>query len=314
MPLTPKQLLEAQIKQLILLYGDAGDRVNKLLQGAALTDFKRFQYGQYDAQLKKIITALNIEADRIAKGVSKLSYKEGMDVAAEALKESGIDVGPVSMGAKIHTSALSAVSDQMTLDYLSANGSIEKDAKRILRMTQQKAIEEKAINDTIARGVIEGETRRAVSKRLTEQIQEAIGDGAKVVINGRRYDPAKYSELVSRTRTRECATEGMIRMAQEYDVVLFQWSFHEGACEICQRYQGKVYSLMEGQGYPVLEARPPVHPNCKHVLLPLVSADDEENEQMQRISNMRGFVRDGDTYDRALKGGKLDKTPIAPDK
>jgi hypothetical protein len=263
-PLLPADVRAAQ-KQLIRLYKEASVRIQKQLASATLTSFQSFNLTQQLSQINAIITALDIEAKNLSSRLVGPSYRLGLKLSSDSLTKAGMDVvGSVTanMGNLIATEAVAAIADQVALDLISANATMANQARRFLRATQQSLISEKDISDAIARGVIEGETRKQVSDRLLAQLKKELKGGPKVIINGRKYDPEYYAELVARTRTREAVTQGAIRFGMDNDVYLYQVSVHSGACPICIPYQGKIYAVVEGTGFPLLEERPPFHPRC----------------------------------------------------
>ena len=301
------------MRELIKVYERAQKRIRTALTSAALTDFQQFRYAEHAAQVETIIDALNLVRRDLAKGIIAPSYETGINITEWALEQAGRTPGRVEMGSVVHTTAVEAVTEQMVLDLATANESLRTSALRILRLTQQKVLDERQINELISEGIVQGETRVAVSRRLTWKLQEELEEGAKIVINGRNYDPKKYAELVARTRTREAVTEGAIRSAEEFGVFLFQWSVHENACPVCQQYQGKVYAMTEGTGFPLLTVRPPAHPRCEHTLLAyvlgsdetsLLPADAKENEALKRLSRSKqAFIHGQADYQRVLDGG-----------
>jgi len=299
-----KPAIEKRIRELVAVYKRSQARLRKELMSAALTDFQQFRYAEHLAQIEAIVSALEAARKGLSRGLIKPAYLAGTNITEWALEQSGRPMVPVDIGNRLHVGAIEAVADQLAADLTYANDSLMLQARRILRLTQQKVIEEREVNAILSQGLVAGETRRDVSRRLTTALQKEMEDGAKVVINGRKYDPASYAELVTRTRTREAVTEGAMRSAEAWGVYLFQWSVHENSCPVCQQWQGKVFSIIEGTGYPLLEVRPPAHPNCEHVLLAYVGVPGEE-ERLKEISSTRGtFVHGGEDYQRVLGGGK----------
>lgn len=300
--------VEKRTEELIRAYRLAKEQIENQLNQAALTSFQKFRLGEQLKQVNAIMTALDALAVETARRIQRASYKVGADMAAQALQDYGIDVEPVNFGNRIHTEALNAVTDQMAQDLLTANRSMRAQAKQILRKTQQKVLDERQINDIVSEGIIQGETRREVSGRLTEALRKELGEGAKVEIVGRdgvkrQYDPAYYAEIVARTRTREAVTEGSIRFGQQYGITLFQISVHDNPClEICQRLQGKVFSTVPGGEFPFLKRRPPMHPKCRHTAIPFVARNKEELARLRAFSNSTNVVANLPDYQLIASG------------
>ena len=77
-----------------------------------------------------------------------------------------------------------------------------------------------------------------------------------------------------------------------------QISVHSGSCPVCLPIQGKVFSLTGNTpGFPVLQnsQKPPIHPNCKHVLVGVNREIMERRgllEPMREMSNSAEAVPD----------------------
>lgn len=305
-PLSP--MTQKRIEALLRLYRDSQARINKQLASAATTNFKKWRLNEELAQINRIVDALD-EAARNASGkIIPTTYGQGADIARDAMIERGMDLPAVNLGNKIHTASVQALADQMAADMLGANASIKRMARRILMQTQQTIVDESQINDIIGRGLVEGASRRDVSSGLRAALEKNLAKGAKVEIIGkdgkkRLYDPGDYAELVARTRTREAVTEGSVRFGMQHGVTLFQVSVHDNPCEaICAAKQGKIYSMVSGQGFPVLNDKPPFHPRCLHVLLPYVVADDSELARLRGFSNSKRRVANLAEYAEIERG------------
>jgi hypothetical protein len=264
----PPALIEERIQALIRTYSAAQTKLERLLARASVTEFQNFRYGEQLKQIKAIVAALNVEAEEVARGIMPAAYQYGANLSADALEKSGMDIERVSWGNKIHTEAVNAVTDQMTVDLLRANQDLGHIANRILRLSQQTAIEDAQMSKVVAEGIATGATRKEVSTSIQSDLEEALGKGVRVKAGKATFEPRYYAELVARTRTREAVTEGSIRFQLQYGVDLVQISEHPNACEYCQEFQGQIFSISgTSEQYPKLEARPPYHPHCLHVCL-----------------------------------------------
>lgn len=304
--------VKARLKSLRKVYESAQKRIDRQLQKAALTPFQEFRLGEHKKQIDAILTALTAEIDQVSSATVELAYKDGVDLTVTALKRQGMATGGIDLGNRLHTGAIQAVTDQMTMDLLEANGALGDHATRILRKVKASKLEESTVNEAISRGLAEGETLRETSKNLRKEIQKSVGGGAKVKVHCkdgtvRHYEPGYYAEMVAQTRTREATTQGNINGVIEYGITLFQVSFHEGACDYCVQFQGKVYSLdgKEG-GFPKLEERPPYHPWCEHVLVPFVpeAKDEGEVDALRAASNNKDLeITSNAEYREIVQGG-----------
>jgi hypothetical protein len=310
----PSVELEARIKELVRVYRTARENIYARLREGALTSFQEFRLQEHKKQINTIIRELDKAAVQVAEGIIPPMYEHGADIAAVALRDQGKRVGNLNMGNRIHTRAVQALTEQMAQDLLFANSGILQQATRILRKTQQAAINDRQINQLIAQGLAQGETRTEVSERLTAALRKKVGldDGIRITVRGeksvRHFTPEYYAELVARTQTREASTEGALRFGQERGYSLYRISTHEGACPMCQVYQGKIYSVTPHPDFPELDARPPFHPNCTHIMTPVdpdTLKERGEYDALSALSNDKGsFVHGSRDYDAILEGAK----------
>lgn len=307
-----------RIQALMGTYERAATEIRDTLTRAALTASARARAKSHLKQIESVITALNAEAVDAANSFSAFGFQQGKDLTVEALRKQGINL-PREFGTGIDTAAVQAVSDQMAQDLLEANGRLLVNAKRILRKTQQTVLSEETINADVASGVLEGKTRNQMIARMRDSLLKEL-DGATLIEVGegdkiRHYEPGYYAKMVAHTRHREAVTAGLMNTAHEADVSLFRWSIHEGACEKCQKYQGKVFSSGGDSKFPALTAKPPLHPFCEHVLTAFVEAyfEDDKLKTFQKLSNDPGYVHSTSDWNRAVSGdGTLHAEPWMP--
>lgn len=147
-----------------------------------------------------------------------------------------------------------------------------KQFEKLFRATQQTLIQDERITKQIAEGILVGNPPKTAARTIQNELEKVmIREGRTLEINGRTYDPGSYSELVARTRGREVQSIGAIETIKSFGVDLVRISSHNTTTELCQEYEGNTYSLTgETEGYPVLDAYPPFHPNCLHVIVPVV--------------------------------------------
>lgn len=154
------------------------------------------------------------------------------------------------------------------------------DCERILLETKQLAIAEHKINKAIARGLKAGENPRTFGAAIAKMLKRKLA-GNTLTIKGRNYNPAKYAELVARTRGREIQSIAAIETLKSYGLDLCKISSHSTTTQVCKQYEGKIFSLTGKNAtiiknrkeitYPVLTKKPPFHPGCKHVIIPYIT-------------------------------------------
>jgi predicted transcriptional regulator len=210
-------------------------------------------------------------AEWIARNVPK-SYLRGVRVADLSFGEIGI-TGPGNIQPLVHREAIQTLVNNLQDDLLDKTERMERGYRTLVRRTQLTAARDKAITDSVARGIAEGKARREVSREIKAKLIDELGD-APLVINGRNYRPDKYAELVARTMTREAQTAGTVNRVIEAGHDLVMVTAH-GAKDGCGFYEGKVFSISGvSDKYPSLDqipnGGPPFHPNCRHGLAPFV--------------------------------------------
>ncbi|NQU44855.1 hypothetical protein HQ520_16315 [bacterium] len=286
--------MRRKIQTLTVIYADTQDRITTLLMsGVPQTAAQQARMNDILKQVNREIVVLNQQARAWAGGAAKEAYQKGMDITSQTLSQLGYTGSGVNFGARMHVQAVNVIADQMTADLLTANGSILRNATRFVRSTQQALITEGEINRQIIGGLIEGKTRRDVSKLIERRLMDQIEGGRLLTINGRNYQPRSYAELVARTRTREATSRGTVNATTQAGVDLVQISDHGTDTPICQVYEGKTFSISGGHSdFPQLDRMPPFHPGCWHAILPVI-----ENVLIRR-----------DEYDQAVEASNQDLT------
>lgn len=286
--LSREAYLATQITQLRNVYTTVKNRLLAKLKDVDITDFGAYRANALLREVNTLTKVLDVKARSWAEKSMPLSYDRGLDIAAQRIKAQGVSRF-VNYDAKVHTSAVEILIDGVTLDLLTANNNMKNQIARYVRATQQQAIKDEQISKMIAEGIIEGQTRREVSNALLKEMKKNLEDGRFIPINGRNYRVDSYAELVARTRTREATTNGIVNTATYYGMDLVQWDAHEEPCEDCQQYSGRVYSISGTHpDFPALEEQPPIHPNCRCVIVP-VTEDHLESSgnygELVKLSN-----------------------------
>jgi hypothetical protein len=90
--------------------------------------------------------------------------------------------------------------------------------------------------------------------------------------------------MVARSTTREAGNLARLNQLTENGYDLVKLSEHYPTCDLCARFQGRVYSISgKDKRFPPLETAfrfgyKNIHPNCRHVALPWVEALKSEEE------------------------------------
>jgi hypothetical protein len=93
------------------------------------------------------------------------------------------------------------------------------------------------------------------------------------------YNLGAYARMVARTTLREAQTQATLDLCATYENDLVEISDHNTDCELCEQYEGNIYSLSGNDSeYPKLEEETPFHPNCQHSILPTSSEAQRARE------------------------------------
>lgn len=155
--------------------------------------------------------------------------------------------------------------------------------------------------DAVAEKLSTGQTIRQAQKRIVEQLTQ---DGMQAVVgtSGRKMRLETYAELVARTTTRETTNTATVDTARQWGNDLVKFTTHYPTCEVCAPVQGRVFSISgQDQHFPALNSVPgfdrgfkTIHPNCRHVLVPIVWALCSEEEKARYRADAGKPVK-GDT-------------------
>jgi len=240
-------------------------RVQRLV-ARARTDFQRWRLDEILAQLRAEKDRLDAYAMQWATRATSESFRAGVEFV---VPDTARITGTFN---QVHRGAIEALTAQIQADLLTANERMAGNVERIIRLTRQTVVADAAISEAIRSGVAIGEARRDTSMRLLGLLTGDYDEGRLIPVvcrDGvtRRYEAGYYAELVARTRTREAASAGIANQAQALGMDLVQISDHNTPTPICQRYEGKIFSLSgSNPDFPRLDRFPPFHPNCKHVM------------------------------------------------
>jgi hypothetical protein len=150
--------------------------------------------------------------------------------------------------------------------------------KSIIGVVQEFDYEdmEGEIADLAAQAVKQELSSGALKKQIMDRLRELVGDENFIQIGERMYNLGAYARMVARTTLREAQTQATLDLCATYENDLVEISDHNTDCELCQQYEGNIYSLSGNDPeYPKLEEETPFHPNCQHSMLP-TSAEAQE--------------------------------------
>jgi hypothetical protein len=98
-----------------------------------------------------------------------------------------------------------------------------------------------------------------------------------------------FGKSKSGMELRKVQTKATFDSCRELENDLVEVSIHPTDCEICMKYEGRIFSISGKHPiYPKLVNMPPFHPDCRHSILPT------SEEAIEVVTRMRG------TYESTL--------------
>jgi hypothetical protein len=302
---------------LIRFYEEAETRLEYLVGQVGRTAFDNRRAQLILQQIDSTIRALQEGQRGWADKHLPSAYRRGMDLTNAAWR---LPVLPAMT--LVDQEGIRAAVARTMVETSAALESVAPYVRNVWIDTQQRLVREQQLARMIAEGTLEGLGPDELGRRISATLQDAASQrlkgyvtdelrerlertarGEVIAITGRdgklrHYNLKKYGELVARTAPRQAATEGAIARQLALGGDLVTISVHSGSCPVCLPIQGKTYSLTgKTPGFPVLtdDKRPPIHPNCGHVLVG-DSADvlEEENvlDQMRAVSTSDAPITD----------------------
>lgn len=283
-----------QIETLVSLYRQAFDEILQMILTPMPKAEKRYWQDMLVA-VNEVLRQVDAEADRWIETNLGIIYSQAQAQAVRMLLAAGKQARPEF--ARVHQRAVDVIAQNMSDNLRSATQFVGRRVKDVFR---QVGITQAGIK--LAAG-------QTVEWMQGQMVQTLLDQGQTAFIDrlGRRWRLDTYAKMVARTTTREAASVATINTCQEFGVGLVRITVHYPTCGKCAPLQGKVFSLGADRRYPKLkdEYRPPIHPNCRHVLVPYVREFDDDAEGTQRYSNL---PLDKDPRTEAEKAAYLGKS------
>ena len=248
---------DKKISQLIKLYNQAEKRLIKIITTKKIkgqvTDF----YESLLKQVKLELSKLQIQSINLSKDIVDNLYKEAYE---KAINELQIDIGDGF--SKLHIDAINILTENLINNFAQVNNQVGRKIEDTIRDIGLTNAQMKFAT---------GQTIKQLQKELRESlINEGIGGITDK--RGRVIPFTVYAELLSRSIVAETQNTSVVNVAKEYKHDLVKMTEHKTACPVCQKYEGKIYSISgEDTRYPYLKTIPGfnkgynnIHPRCRH--------------------------------------------------
>ena len=255
-----------QARKLVSIFRSAQTRIVKEI--ATATDFgvshRKAILLQVDEILIELGEDIQVFTDKTLSGF----YKEGADMAVKQLKNVDADIAVKSGFNRLHRDAIIALVDDTVSRYAEAITGVKRSTQRLLGQALRQQLAQE-----IAFGALTGDALRTVRRNIKGLLQEE-GLAALVDKGGRKWSLDRYSEMLYRTKIVEARNMGLANRMAENNYDLVQVSDHEGECQLCRPWEGKILSITGNtKKYPSLQTAIDAglfHPNCKHAINALI--------------------------------------------
>lgn len=141
---------------------------------------------------------------------------------------------------------------------------------RLCRLTQQINVFDSNLNKAVEEGFEQAGNIYGSQKATRNELLKKSLDGKYITVVNKNGKPTQwgintYSDLVARTKLQDTLSDAVVNTALAVGSDLIQVSSHNTTTEICQQYEGKIFSLSgKDKDFPVADNIPAYHPNCKH--------------------------------------------------
>jgi len=260
-------------KELNKLYGDASRELRSVLLSIDPESYSDRRAAEINDRIRRIVAALNIGTYEWADVYLKEAYTIGAKKSRTALEI----LGKQPQRLLLNTERI-FIEDTVEL-LTKRNNTIRESASRYLglmalavRGLGSVQIQEWSYADAaaeldaiVAEAMAAQKSRGWLARKLIDYLQSLIVAGELIEINNKMWKMSAYSRMVSRTTLRTAQSRATEDLCKQFENDLVEISDHGTETEICQEYEGKVFSISgKTPGYDILDQWPPFHPNCQH--------------------------------------------------
>lgn len=253
-------LSDKELAKIVKLYKRAYKKIVSEINGA--TNFGIYNRRAILAQIEIVLEKLGANVKEFIEKEIPHHYKVGADAAVKQFQRQGVILQVDEGFNVIHKEAVMALIDDTTRAFAESITGVKRSATLLLN----KAVKEE-IKFRMAEGVISGSALRDIKSYVKGVLQDE-GLASLIDKGGRKWSLDRYTEMLIRTKTVEARNTGLVNRVAENDYDLVQVSDHQGECELCRPWEGKILSLTgKTKGYSSLaeaESSGLFHPNCRH--------------------------------------------------
>ncbi len=258
----PVKIRQGSIEELISLYKQTYAKLTREIIDA--TDAGKIQKARVMARINVELEALGVDVDKWARREIPQYYLDGANIAQQDLRALGVDINKNKNFAVVNKEAIAALTDEVALAFAQSITAVSRNSRQLLSDALKQQL-----NFIIAQGKLEGETRKAISAGVVQNLKDngitALQDKA-----GKNWQFENYARMLVRTKGAEARNQGLANrmLTSGYDLV--QVSNHRTDHPACAAWEGRILSLTGNTpGYPTLQQAITAglfHPNCEHAI------------------------------------------------
>jgi|LSQX01.1.fsa_nt_gb hypothetical protein len=297
------------VEQLIAVYRRAYlDILETIARKTAKGNVTGFERAMLE-DVNRILLELDNNAVNWANQVIPRVYNTFAELVLETWIKAGLRPPRMRAGfAQVHRMAVQVLADNFLANMRDAHNFIGRRVRDEWRKASLEVVTEK---------VAAGQTVREAKNRLQHLIAE-MGLGAFRDARGREWRLDAYAEMVARTTTAEATNLGTVNQLRALGHDLMQMTSHDGSCEVCAPYQGRIYSISgKSKDYPPLSIVPGIsdgywtlHPRCRHRFSPYIPELDKNRRANREMSNSPFDVdprsqRERERYEKEQEASRL---------
>ncbi|MFE8697972.1 phage minor capsid protein [Cytobacillus sp. FJAT-53684] len=278
-------------EKLIQMYTNASDELLNQIRSLEQGTNKRHKQSIL-RQITTIIAKLQGDSTELGAQIVEESYEEGSSESIKELIKQGIKEAGTILKSVIHREAVQEISNEVFYRILEATDFMINDTKN--RVSQ-------VIKTANERSLIQGVSRKQATMQAISELTDK-GITGIVYKNGAEMPAEKYMANVIQYHQRKAHVDGAINSMIENEQDLVYVNFVGITCELCSKYQGRVYSVSgKDKRFPALTVRPPYHGHCVHNATPWVERYQDEDDVKQALKDSNRVFTDNRTEQNIKK-------------
>jgi len=263
-----------RVAELGRYYEIMGNKIKDELMTLDAADFSEISAASVQQNVRNMTRQMNRQAVKWSRMVMPETYKQTARIAQVSLDILGA-VKDNNYDEKIHYRTIEQQQEITENDLIKANLSINQNVGtyiHLLRMSKNSLMQiqafdlrdEEIVSELLDDAIKAGQSRGKLAQLIRVHFKRELWERKFMNINGRNYNLIKYAKMVAQTRMRIIQTKSTLNMCNQYANDLVEVSDHSTDCEICQDYEGNIYSIGgKTPDYPYLAGNePPYHPRC----------------------------------------------------